>query len=138
MRLENGAGRYLDAEMFSMLHLSGKEGIKDLFAATANEEKTMYRLRMGGEEYGTDFDRLAVFSREGDSRRSEKMYVFKDSKRDRGSHSVEWDINGAFCEFTMKNSVPDGGTCTTKPLFCIFTERELSLEALDDLSRIEF
>jgi len=136
--LENGTGRYHDAEMFSMLHISGKEGLTDLYAATANREKTAYRLRMGSDEHGIQYDRLVRFSHEGETRRARKLYVFKDSERDQGMSHVECDMNVAYCDINMKGSVPDGGCYTTKPIFCIITGKELCLESLTDLEHISF
>jgi len=137
-RLENNAGRFLDAELYSMLFLSGKEGLTELSATLTTDDKAGYKLRFSGEGHEQNFDRLIAFSRDGDSRRAEKLYVYKDSARDRGKSIVEYDINIAFCDYTMKGYVPDGGKHATKPTLCILTEKELTLESLTDLSRIEF
>jgi len=137
-RLENRAGRYLDAKLYSMLFLSGKEGRSDFYATVQGTDKKEYRLRFGSEGYGTRFDRLAAFSREGGSARPERLYVFKDSKRDKGIQAIEYNMNAGFCYFDMLGCVPDGGYHTTRPVFCILTEKDLGLETLGDLARIEF
>ena len=138
MRLENGAGRFMDAELYSMLFLSGKEGLPDIVAGLSGEDGIRYDLRFCGGGHELRYDRLIAFSRDGLNKRREKLYVFKDSKRDHGKSTLGYDINIAYCDFNMKGSVPSGGHLTTKPVFCILTEKELTLEALTDLSRIEF
>jgi len=156
MRLENGTGCYLDAELFSMLFISGKEGLADITAALTTQDKTEYSLRFCGDGHEMNFDRLISFSRDGENQRGgdnlcdgdnmhggenqrqEKLYVFKDSARDRGKSELGYDINIAYCDYNMKSSLPDGSHCTTKPIFCILTEKELTLETLADFSRIEF
>lgn len=137
-RLSNGTGRSFDAELYSMMYLSGKEGLTDLYASATTGQKTTYRLRMSGEEHNLLVDRFAAFSREGCSSRQEKLYVYMDSKRNRGKFSVEGDMNIVYCDLNMKGFVRDGGQYTTKPLFCIITEKDLDPESLGDLSRIEF
>jgi len=138
LRLENNAGRYLDAELFTMLNLSGKDGISNMFASTSTRDNTDYFLRFCEEGHEMYFDRLVTFSYDGEKARSEKLYVFKDSDRDRGKHTVENDMNIVFCDYNMKGRVPDGGCHATKPIFCILTDKELTLESLTDLERITF
>jgi len=138
LRLENGAGRYLDAELFSMLFLSGKDGISDMSAHISTEDKTDYLLRFNDEGNEMRFDRLISFSLDGGKARKEKLYVFKDAVRDRGKQVVEYDMNIVFCDFNMKSRIPDGGFHTTKPIFFILTDKELTLESLTDLERITF
>jgi len=139
MRLINNSGRYFDAEAFSIMFVSGKDGLSDLFAGFSAERDTQYRLQTGaGSEEEHTYDRLIRFSREGSAPRTEKLYVFKDSARDRGKNTYGFDITTASCEFHMKGRVPDGGQYTYKPIICILTEKDLTLEALTDLNRIEF
>ena len=137
-RLENGMGRYLDAEMYTMMFLSGKEDLQDLRAAVTAEDKSAYHLKMGRDDREMRFDRLLMLSREGKDPRSEKMYIFKDSVRDRGRQVIGYDQNIAFYDANMKGRVHDGAYYSTKPVFCILTEKELSLDSLTDLSRISF
>jgi hypothetical protein len=101
-------------------------------------DKKEYRLRFCGDGHEMDYDRLLAFSRDGKSQRQEKLYVFKDSVRDRGKLMVAYDINIAYCDFDMKGYIPDGGHHTTRPVFCILTDKTLTLESLTDLERIVF
>ena len=138
LRLENGTGRFLNADMYSMLFLSGKEGLTDMSAHVAAPDKTSYELRFGKDDFEMRFDKLIALSRGGGEPRAEKLYVYKDYKRDRGKQLIGFDLNIAYCDFNMSGHVADGASHTTKPIFCIITEKELTAESLADFDRIEF
>ena len=138
MRLENGTGRFLNAEFSSIAFLSGKIGLADLYVQLTEDNKTHYRLHADSSENSLIFDRLIRFSREGENPRREKLFMYHDTACDMGRNVYEYDLNVAFCDMQMKGKVPDGCSHTAKPLFCILTEKELTRESLDDLRRIEF
>ena len=138
MRLDNNMGRYIDADLFSMLFLSGKEDLQDIEVTLADVDKTDYIIRLGKDDNEIKYDKLAVLSRGGNSLRPEKLYVFKDSAWDRGEHIFGYDLNTAFFDFNMKGRLPDGGRHTTKPIILIATEKDLTQESLTDFSRIDF
>ena len=136
-RLENGSGRYLEAELYSMAMLAGKDELSEL-CAEMMEGSVRCKVRPGDIDEEFAFDRLVTVSREGEHPRSEKLYFFKDSVRDNGSHRIGMDDSIVYCDFNMKKCVPDGGCYTTMPLFCILSEKDLTLESLDDLRRVSF
>jgi len=136
-RLENNTGRYFDAELFSLLLLSGDEGLSEM-RTELKEGNLECKIHPGGVEDTVRYDRLVKIYREGENPRPEKLYVFKDAARDNDKQNFEYDLNYACCEILIKRSIPDGGTRTTVPLFCILTEKDLTEESLDDLRRISF
>jgi len=138
LRLHNESGRYVEPEIYSLLFMSGKEDLEDTVAEMTTDEKTKYRLCFTGDGHEMHYDRLISFSREGESHRPEKLYVYKEPLGDKCKSSLEYDIDFAYCEFDMQGSIPSGSHFTTKPLFCLLTEKTLTLESLKDLSKIEF
>jgi hypothetical protein len=138
MKLVNSTGRYMDAEMHSLLFASGEEGLSDLYVKLAAENGNEYILNTSGTDEEMRYDCLATFSRRCGNPRSEKLHVFRDSASDHDRPNFEYDVNTACCYFYMKGSVPDGESHATKPTFCILTEKDLSLEALEDLKRVAF
>jgi RimJ/RimL family protein N-acetyltransferase len=138
MTLYSGVGRFMDAELYSMAFLSGKDGKSDMLASMATEDNKDYRLRFCGDDHEMNYDRLIAFSRDGETKRQERLYIYKDSIRDRGKLLVAYDINTVYCDFNMKGYIADGEQHTTRPVFCILTDKALTLETLTDLSRITF
>jgi RimJ/RimL family protein N-acetyltransferase len=137
-KLENGTGYHTDTELCSMLFLSGKDRHSTTVATTYTDDNTEYRLRFSGDGHEMPFGRLVRVERDGENKRAEKLYVYKDSVGDRGKNDIDYDLNIAFCAYSMKSGIPNGSHYTTKPMFLILTEKELTPEALSDLSRIEF
>jgi hypothetical protein len=138
MKLENKTGRYLDAEMNSLLFASGEEGMSDLCVNLAEENGSGNVLNASSTGEWVRYDCFASFSRKCENPRSEKLYVFRDSSSDRERPCFEYDADTACCDFSMKGSIPDSESHTTKPTFCILTEKDLSPESLEDLKRVEF
>ena len=136
-KLENGTGNHVETELTSMLFTSGKEWHPNTIVEMTADDKAKYRLRLSGDGLEMGYDRLISFSREKE-RRPEKLYVYKDSIRDRGKSEFGYDINIAYCELSIKGSMPNTRSYTTKPILCILTEKDLTLEALTDFSKIDF
>jgi len=136
-KLVNNTGRYMDMELCSLVFFSGKETLSEI-GAVLKEGNLECKVSLGGVEDSLRYDRLVTISRNGDDLRPEKLYVFKDSERDNGKQHFEYDINIAYSEINAKGKVADGENFTTKPVFCILTEKELAEEDLDDLRRISF
>ena len=97
-----------------------------------------YRMRFDGEEDNMTYDRLISIERDGKEARSEKLYVLKDSRRDNGRNGVEYDLDTGATEHEINAKVPDGEVFTTKPLLCLFSEKTLTMESVEDFSKIEF
>ena len=128
----------MDTELFSLIFLSDEKQLPELGADFYAENNTHYKLRDISGEQSLIYERLISFSREGENLRPEKLYIYKDAKRDRGRSFYEFDITTAFCEISTKGHIPDNSIYTTKPIFCILTEKELTPESLKDLDNIEF
>ena len=137
LRMENGTGRYMDAELFSMIMLAGKDSLTEL-CADMMDGSIHCKVRPGSVDEEYAYDRLVTITREGESPRPEKLYIYKDSERDNGSHCIGMDDSIVYCDFNMKKSVPDGGSYTTMPIFCILSEKELAMDDLEGLRRTVF
>jgi len=137
VKVENNTGRYLDAEMFYFVNLAGKDTLPEL-TAEFNEGELKCKVYPGDVEDEFMYDNLIKISRNRENPRPEKLYVYKDSKRDRGENELGYDIDIAYIYTNMKNNAPDGESFTTMPMFCIMTEKDLTAEDLGDLRRIEF
>ena len=136
-RMINGTGCYMEAELFTMLMLAGKESLSELCVELA-EDNLKCKIRAGSLDDEKYYDRLIKISNEGENPRPEKMYVYKDSERDNGRQYFGLDDNIVFCDYNMKSNVPDGKHYTTMPIFCILTEKDLAQEDLEDFKRIFF
>ena len=136
-RVKNDTGRFLDANMYYWLNLSGKEGLKEI-TAELKEGALECKVHTNGGEESLMYDNLLKVSYNKENPRPEKLYIFKDAKRDKGDNEFEFDIDIATCFSSMKNSAPDGESFTTLPVFCILTEKDLKAEDLEDLKRISF
>jgi len=136
-RFENGSGRFFEVEPYSMIMLAGKDTLSELCAEMV-EGSVRCKVRPGDVDEEYAYDRLVTITREGRDSRPEKLYVYKDSERDNGKHCIGMDDSIVYCDFNMKKSVPDGGSYTTMPIFCILSEKDLTLESLDDLRQISF
>jgi len=136
-RLENGSGRFFEVEPYSMIMLAGKDTLSDL-CAEMTEGSVGCKVRPGDVDEEYAYDRLVKLTREGENPRPEKLYVYKDSVRDNGKHCIGMDDNIVYCDFNMKKHVPNGDSYTTLPIFCILSEKDLTLESLDDFRRISF
>jgi len=120
------------------MFLSDEQQLPELRAGFSDENKVNYCLFdvSGDEEHY--YERLIRFAREGEQPRSEKLFVYKDYERDRGKITYGYDMTVAYCEFFSNGRVPDSRHYTTKPVFCILTDKELTIESLRDLDSIEF
>jgi hypothetical protein len=137
-RIINDSGHYQELDLEVEAFLSGEEGLKDIYACYTTDDNTDYYLRMGASESDMVFDRFVTLSREGESKRAEKMYIFKDAKRDRGECTLGFDVNHSSINSSAKAFVENGKQHVTRPLFVILSEKELTLEALTDLERVYF
>jgi len=136
-RVNNGTGRYLDANLNSYLFLSGEEGLSEI-TAELKEGNLECKVHPGKAEEDLRYDRLLKASRCKENPRPEKLYIFKDPVYEKEEQCFEYDINIAFLYATMKGSAPNGESFTTTPVFCILTEKDLKAEDLEDLKRISF
>jgi len=136
-KIVNRTGRYMDAELYAMAMLAGKDTLLDLYAEMIEGNITC-NVRPGSIDEEFAYDRLVKIVHEGENPRPEKLYIYKDSERDNGKSWIGMDDNIVYCDYNMKKSVPDGESYTTLPIFCILSEKDLTLECLDDLRRIEF
>ena len=137
LRLENGSGRYMDAELFTMIMLAGKENLSELCAEMV-DGSLKCKVRPGSIDDEKMYDKLVCISYEGDNSRPEKLYIFKDSARDNGKHCIGLDDSIVYCDFNMKKSLADSGIYTTMPIFCILSEKDFKLDDLEDLGWISF
>ncbi|MDR2599048.1 MAG: GNAT family N-acetyltransferase [Oscillospiraceae bacterium] len=137
-KAHNNTGRFIDIKVNTELFLSGKENMTDIYVEFEADYKTKYKIQtgIGDDEYWYDY--LAKVTHVGNNPRSESIYIYKNSVRDRGSHYLHHDLNTAGCYFEMRGRTPNTSTYTTKPIFCILTEKELTIDSLCDLNRIEF
>ena len=136
-RVNNGSGRFMDTELFSLLALSGSEGLSNI-TAELKEGDLSCKVRLGGVEEMLRYDYLVKIAHVADDHRPEKLYVYKDAERDNGRQHFEYDINVAYCDFNAKFNIEDGGSYTTVPIFCILTEKDLTVDDFNDLKRITF
>jgi len=136
-RMMNEAGRFMEAEPFTMMMLAGKETLPGL-CAYMKEGNIKCKVRPGDVDEEYAYDRLVTIAHEGENPRSEKLYVFKDSERDNGKHCIGMDDNIVYCDFNMKKCLSDGGSYTTLPIFCILSEKDLTMDDFEDLRRISF
>ena len=136
-RVENNTGRYIDAELFSMLFLADRDTLHGLCAEMVDGSLEC-KVHPGSVDDEFAYDRLMTITREDKNLRPEKLYIFKDSARDNGKHCIGMDNDVVYCDFNMEKSVPNGGSYTTMPIFCLLSEKGLTLESLDDLRRVEF
>ena len=101
------------------------------------EEKDEYRIRMGDDAWHNS-DRLIKISYEGKSARDEKLYIYNDAVKNKGSIGLSGDINCCGVNTSANTNIVSGGNSTLRPVFLILTEKELTLESLIDLERITF
>jgi hypothetical protein len=143
IRVENNTGRYLDADLFYFLNLSGEEDLPEITAEFKDGDLEC-KVHPGGFEEELRYDRLVKVSRCKENPRPEKLYIFKDSVQNLANEAhkeeqiFEYDINIALCYASMKGSAPNGESFTTTPVFCILTDKDLRSEDLEDLKRISF
>ena len=137
LRVENGTGRFLDADLHYFLNLSGEETLTEI-TAEFKEGSLECKVHPGKAEEEQRYDRLVKVSRCKENQRPEKLFIFKDSANDKEEQVFEYDINIALCYASMKGNAPNGESFTTTPVFCILTEKDLTLEDLEDLKRISF
>jgi hypothetical protein len=134
---ENGTGTYRENDLYTGLNFCGKDGLSDYFVECKASDKQTYRRRMG-EDTGQGFDRMVCIKREGENPWNECLYVFRDAKRDLGANELHADVNYAQLSLPTKLYVKDGGRFTTRPVFCLFTDKCLELEMFKDFDRITF
>ncbi|MCL2627269.1 MAG: GNAT family N-acetyltransferase [Oscillospiraceae bacterium] len=135
--LTNNTGRYLDTELNTLMFLSGEENLKNLRAEMVIDN-TKYKVRLGGVEEMLWYDRLVKIQSDFDAPRPEKLYVYGNAYYDNGEQFFDYDFGIALCESKSRSGVPDGGSFTSVPIFCILSEKDLTLESLDDLRRVMF
>jgi hypothetical protein len=141
MRLNNGTGRYLKVNLFPQVFITDKAANENTVVTMSAEDGQEYRLRFDGEEDEMSYDRLLCVERDGDMARTEKLYIFKDSKRDGSTSSVQYDLDLGVTDHNVDEKefeIPDGEVFTTKPLLCLITEKKLTPEVVEDFGRIEF
>jgi len=138
LKLNNGTGRYLEAEMYAHVFIADKNTRKNTVAEMTGMDGQKHRMRFGGEEDDMSYDRLISIERDGKEARPEKLYVLKDSGRDNGRNGVEYDLDTGATEHEINAKVPDGEVFTTKPVLCLLSEKTLTMESVEDFSRIEF
>jgi len=136
-KVENNTGRYLEADLDYFLFLTGEEGLSEI-TAEFKEDNLKCKVHPGKAEEELRYDRFLKVSRNKENPRPEKLFIFKESARDKDEQVFECDINIAFCYSYMKNNTPNGESFTTPPVFCILTEKDLKVEDLEDLKRISF
>ena len=131
----NNTGAYKHIGYDMNAYISGKENLGDIYAKTINE-KDEYDLRIGDAWGGSD--KLVKFSFEKNSKRDENLYIFTDNERNNGGLGVSSDINTC-CAYTSANTnIKNGESSSLRPVFFIFTEKELKAEYMCDLERIIF
>jgi len=137
-KLRNGIGIYRNFGICTEMFLSGKEGLADIYVSFANSEGMRYRGHFGAA-FNQGFDRLAEISREGADPCAEKLYVYRDGKRS-GSPSggIGSDINQGHITTNASVTIANGETKCVRPYICLFSEKELTLEAVADFDRILF
>ena len=132
----NNTGEYRHIGYEMNAFLSGKDNISDIYAVI-RDEKEDYCLRMGGDTWsGTD--RFVKISHERKSKRDEKLYVFTDTWRNRGGIGVGSDINQGCIWTEASANIETGDSIKMRPVFFMFTEKELTLDSVCDLERIVF
>jgi len=136
-KVHNGTGRYMEAALYTMIMLAGKENLSTL-CAKLTEGDIKCKVRPGSIDDEKLYDRLVTITCEGENLRTEKLYVYKDSKRDNGKSCIGLDDSIVYCDFNMKDNVPDGKCYTTMPIFCILSDKELKQDDLEDFRRISF
>ncbi|MCL2819622.1 MAG: GNAT family N-acetyltransferase [Oscillospiraceae bacterium] len=136
-RLNNNTGRYLDDELHCMLIFSGEESLSEICVEMTDGD-IKCKVHPGTGEEELLYDKLLKVSRNKDNPRSEKLYIYKDSGQYNGKHQFDFDNKIACSYFNTKYKLPNGGQFTSLPIFCILTDKDLSLESLDDLRRISF
>ena len=136
-KVHNGTGRYIEAEPYAMIMLAGKEYLSEL-CAELTEGDIKCKVRPGSIDDEKLYDRLVTISREGENPHPEKLYVYKDSKRDNGKSCIGLDDSIVYCDFNMKKHIPDGKCYTTMPIFCILSEKDLKQDDLEDFRQISF
>jgi len=143
VRVKNGTGRFLSTDLKTFLFLSGEEGLSEI-VAEFKEGNLECKIHPGIAEEELKYDHLVKVSRCKENPRPEKLYIFKDSSQSLANEALkdeqifECDINIAYCYSSVNGSAPNGESFTTTPVFCILTEKDLTLEDLEDLRRISF
>jgi hypothetical protein len=134
-RIQNDTGRFLSTGADSDAFLADKERLNGLYASVMAKDKQSYRLKMGAEEHWMTFDRLAAITRENIA---ETLYVYSDAARTGGESNIEANINICNCGLTSKIRAADGQSVTTRPLFCLLSDKALTADMLTDLDRVVF
>ncbi|MCL2249660.1 MAG: GNAT family N-acetyltransferase [Oscillospiraceae bacterium] len=141
VRVNNNTGRHLEITLYPQVFITDKVANESTVAEMLTQDGAKYRMHFNGEEDELSYDRLIRIERSDSRARSEKLYIFADSKRDRSESGVEYDLDiGVVNHFVNEkvSKIPDGETFTTKPLFCLLTEKDITLGAMEDFGRIQF
>jgi hypothetical protein len=131
----------LEVDLIPQVFVTDKAANENTVAEIGAEDGANYRLRFNGEEDELYYERLARIERVGSEARGEKLHIFVDSKRDGTKSCVEYDLDLGLVTHNVDgeaSKIPDGETLTTKPLFCLLTEDNITLEAMEDFGRIQF
>ena len=131
----NNTGGYKHIGYDMNAYISGKENLGDIYAHLTNDNRE-YDLRLG--DAWSDGDNLVKISYENNSKRGEKLYVYTDNGRNNGGIGVASDINQGSVWTNANTNIASGKTATLRPVFFIFTHKELTAESLGDLDRVIF
>jgi hypothetical protein len=131
----------LEVELFPQVFITDKAANENTVVELTTEDGAEYRLRFNGEEDELSFDRLISIERDGNETRNEKLHIFTCSKSNGNNSSVEYVLDLGIVNHNVdenEDKIPDGEVFTTKPLFCLLTEKNITLEKMEDFERIQF
>jgi ribosomal protein S18 acetylase RimI-like enzyme len=134
-RIHNHTGRYLKLGIEGIVFLADKERLHGMVVSYAAPDRQRYRVKAGKEEHWRDVDRLARIDRAGFT---ESMYIFCDAPRIDGKTNYFCDIHTGSFSANAAIKTPNGQSAATPPLFCLLSDKTLTLEMLTDLDRIIF
>jgi len=135
-RFENGTGQYKDNWVVMGAYFNPDDNFKNVFVETMDKNHRAYRVHMGTESFDDiNFQNTAVIK----SAREEQLYTFHGNKNNTrlnyfwGNNKIP--VTGGT---EMQVCAAHGETFTSSPLFLIITDKNLPLDALDDLERVKF
>ena len=130
IKFVNNTGHFRNDKITTSAVFESGGKLTDLAAEFTNKNNINYHMRFGVNDDEFMFDRLLKLR----SQRAESLYLYKDDRE----MEVYGDnkIVGFYANTYMH--AEHGGTLTGKPLFLITTNTELTLDALEDLRRVQF
>ena len=129
-RFVNGTGQFREDEVNTIAMLNGGEENK-LRGRYVNRDNMSYEFCFGGtNEASSYFERFIRLQGE----RREYLYIYQDNPK------LEMDGDNKVIGFYAHSKAygKDGDTFTSKPVFFITTESELTQDSLEDLRRVKF